>query len=152
MSFGQTIDLRGVQGSASMLEEIGERAINMRRAFIRIRKLLIEGNKKQFETRGRYLGTPWAQNAPGTLARKARLGQGSEPMVADGALERALSGGRGKRTRITRSSVSVGAALFYGRFGFGTDHSPPRPPVGISDETSRLSTSIIEDHLLGISI
>jgi hypothetical protein len=147
-----TISLQGVKASAAMLNEIGERAVNMRPAFLRIRKLLIEGNRKQFETKGAYLGTPWAKSAPGTLARKARLEQDLTPMVASGDLERALSGGRGKRTRITRSSVSVGAALFYGKFGFGTDHSPPRPPIGISDETSRESTSIIEKHLLGVSI
>lgn len=125
-----------------------------------IRRLLIEGHRKQFLSKGGFLGSPWPALAPGTLARKVRMGQSSRPMEATGALKRALEGGRGKVTRVTRSSVTVGTSLFYAVFhmkgskGKGRQrNTPARPPVGISDVQYEAALSIMERYLLkGIAL
>jgi hypothetical protein len=153
ISKGPTVqlDMHGLRDASDTLLDAAARGENMRPAFLKIRELLVEGHKKQFSTKGSFLGTPWEMNAPGTLARKARLGQGSEPMVATGDLRDSLAGGKGKRSRVSRSSVSVGTSLFYSVFHIRPRRQgvPARPPVGISEGQRKAALLTMENYILG---
>jgi hypothetical protein len=145
------LDMHGLRETTGLLRDAADRGDDMRPAMLQIKELLIAGHKKQFSSKGSFLGTPWPANAPSTLARKARLGQSSEPMEATGALKESLAGGRGKRSRVSRSSVSVGTALFYSVFHINPkrDGVPARPPVGISEGQRMAALVIMENHILG---
>lgn len=156
ISRGPTVqlDMHGLRDASGLLQDAAARGEDMRPAMLRIKELLIQGHKQQFSSKGSFLGTPWPANAPGTLARKAREGQGSEPMVATGALRESLAGGKGKRSRVSRSSVSVGTSLFYSVFHINPKRKgvPARPSVGISEGQRRAALTIMENHVLGRSI
>lgn len=151
MPLGVDINVYGAGQSASAMRRIGARGADMRPAMSAIRELLIEGNRRQFETSGGFLGEPWERLAPGTVARKARMGQEATPMVATGALRESLEGGRGKRSRVTRSSVMVGTSLFYAIFHIkGTSKGvPARPPLGIADSERVAALELIHRFLTG---
>lgn len=151
------IEVTGLDVTNNMLIEAAARGEDVRPAMRRIKALLIEGHKKQFESEGQFLGTPWPEDSPETLARKAREGIPSLGGVMEdsGDLRQALAGGKGSRTRVSRGSVSVGvqsiAALFTqgGASGGRRGSQPARPVLGI-DEAERVeSTMIIRDFLLG---
>lgn len=148
---GMELNVAGLQHTSEMLQEAAARGYDMRPAMLQIRDLLIEGHKEQFASQGRFLDTPWPENAPGTLANKARLGQGSTPMVASGDLERSLSGGRGKRSRVGKGSVSVGTNLWYAIFAMSGTKSgePARTPVGINEAQTEAALTLMQEHLLG---
>ena len=150
------LDMRGLKASGTLLRDIAERGENMRSAMLRIKELLIEGHRKQFSSGGSFLGTPWEPNAPGTLARKAREGIPSlnRPMVASGDLMESLSGGKGARSRVSKSGVSVGTSLFYAVFHINPKRKgmPARPPVGINEAERETALTIIERHLMGRSL
>jgi hypothetical protein len=153
---GVDVDVYGAGTAAGALRRIGAHAVDPRPAMIAIRELLAEGNRQQFASRGSFLSTPWPSNSPGTLARKARMGQGSSPMQASGALGAAIGGGAGKRTRVSRTSVSVGVApsLFYAVFHFKDivrsrgGAEPARPPIGISLAERQTALTILEHYLM----
>jgi hypothetical protein len=152
------LQMDGIGASSAMLRDAAARGEDMRPAMARIRDLLIEGHKEQFATQGSFLGTPWPENSPETLARKARAGIPSlnSPMVASGDLEQSLSGGRGGRTRVSKGSVSVGTSLFYAIFairgasGGRRGSEPARPPLGINEAERLTSIRIMTDYLLGL--
>lgn len=136
-----------------MLTDIADRGENMRPAMLRIKELLIEGHRQQFASSGSFLGTPWEANAPGTLARKAREGIPSlnRPMVATGDLQESLSGGKGGRSRVSKSGVSVGTSLYYAIFHISPKRKgvPARPPVGVNEAQRGAAIAIMERHLMG---
>lgn len=150
MIFEATIDTRG---TVAMLEGIASRSGDLRPAFKSIRELLIAGHKKNFEQEGAMFGDPWPSLSQETLARKARQGLPSTPLVATGALQRALGGGRGKRTGVTRTLVRVGVAQFYSRFhqagapGGRRGRMPRRQVVGINRQQRDKALSIIQTYL-----
>lgn len=157
MKRGASVDLEvaGLQHTSEMLQEAAARGYDMRPAMRKIRDLLIEGHKEQFATQGGFLGTPWPPNAPGTLANKARLGQGSTPMVASGATKESLAGGKGRRTRVSKGSVSVGTSIWWtifamaGASGGRKGTEPARPPIGINEAETEAALTLMEEHLLG---
>jgi hypothetical protein len=136
-----------------MLTDIADRGENMRPAMLRIKELLIAGHTEQFRSGGSFLGTPWEANAPGTLTRKAREGVSSlnRPMVASGDLMESLSGGKGGRSRVSKSGVSVGTSLFYAIFHINPKRKgvPPRPPVGVNEAQRATALAMMEHHLMG---
>ncbi len=139
-----------------MLTDVADRGENMRPAMLRIKELLVEGHAQQFRSDGAFLGTPWEGNAPSTLARKAREGIPSlnRPMVATGALQESLSGGKGGRSRVSKGAVSVGTSLFYALFHINPKRKgmPARPPVGINDAQRTAALRIMDNHLMGRSL
>lgn len=75
--------------------------------------------------------------------------QSFDPLTASGALQRAIHGGRGRFTRVTRSSVAVGVSLFYARFHLAkSGRLPRRQMIGIAPSTERQAMAIIERHLV----
>lgn len=143
-------EVLGEDIAARQLREMGDRGGDMRPPLLLIRELLVEGHQQQFSSQGSFFGAPWAPNAPGTLARKAREGQGGRVMRGTGALEAALRGGKGRKGRVTRTTASAGVSLFYAGFGHrGTKRQPPRPLVGITESQRGVSLGLLERHLLG---
>jgi hypothetical protein len=152
-----SLEMEGLGATNQMLLDAAARGEDMRPAMERIKVLFIEGHKEQFASKGGFLGTPWPQNSPETLARKAREGVPglSGAMVDSGDLEQALSGGKGSRTRVSRGSVSVGVSLFKALFAQGgasggrRGDEPARPVLGINEAERQESLGILSDYLLG---
>jgi phage gpG-like protein len=147
------LNTRGLDTTTDMLGEIGDRAEDMRPAMLVVRELLVAGNKKVFESRGGAIGTPWPDLASSTVARKARSGipSLSSVMVETGDLQESLSGGKGARSRVTRSMVSAGTSLFYAVFHMAGSRGgkvPARPPIGIPETERQESLTIMERYLL----
>lgn len=129
------------------------RATDMRPAFRAIRELIISGHKRNWASQGQHLGERWPANTIGTIERKARMGQSLDPLTATGALHRAVHGGRGRYSRVSRTSVSVGVSLFYARFQLAKKgRVPRRPMVGIARTTEQAALKIVETYLVkGVS-
>lgn len=146
------LDVSGVAAARDDLVGIADRATDMRPAMRVVKHLLVEGNEKVFTSKGSAIGVPWPDLKPGTLARKARTGipSLSSLMVESGDLEVAATGGKGSRSRATRSSASAGVSPFYAVFHLGARDGelPPRPPVGIPADTEFESLTIMERFLI----
>lgn len=151
------VEIVGAREAVADLAAIGERARDPRPAMRQVKGILAEGVKKQYASRGGHLNTPWPANAPGTLARKARLGQSAETLTASGALGTALSGGKGKRHRATRSSVTIGTNIWYARFAqagttgagkHGQTRAPERRIMGISKSDRAKALRDVERYIL----
>jgi hypothetical protein len=147
-----SMEVRGAKDAARRIEEIGERAEDMRPAMRLIKVILEEGHARQFATKGSFLGTPWPENSPETVARKARSGAPSlaSQMVESGDLQESLSGGKGGRSRVSKGGVSVGTSLFYALFHLNPqrDGMPARPVVGVNREQEETALSLIERHVI----
>lgn len=149
--------MEGLPESAAMLQEAAARGEDMRPAMYRVGLLFQEGHREQFATRGGFLGTPWPENSPETLLRKARSGNSwsGSPLIEEGDLQQAVDGGKGGFLRARKGSVSVGVTDFKARFAQGGASGnrrgvePARPILGISESESRESLSILTSYLLG---
>lgn len=143
------------KAASSMLEGIAKRGGDLRPAMILVKAILAKGLAKNVATKGRYFGTPWPALSPATLARKARQGDPSETLNASGRLLQALLGGSGRRTRVSRTRVSVGVsgdffeALFTqagaskGRRG----NQPARPVLGITETEQQAAVAVLQRYL-----
>lgn len=126
-------DVIGDEDAIRHLVETGNRAKDLRPAARSIRTLLVEGHKKNWLTRGAFLGSTWPPLKPSTVKNWG----GGEVGVASGRLKAAVMGGKGAQTKATRSSVSVGvkgipeAHLFAGgRKGGRGGVQAARPIIG----------------------
>lgn len=151
------LEMEGFGAAAARLRDAAARGEDMRPAMQRVRLVLIEGHKEQFDSHGSHLGTLWPENSPETLARKAREGVPSLGglMVNEGSLREALAGGAGSRSRVGKGSVSVGVSLISGLFAQGGASGnrrgvePARPVVGIGEQEKQTSLGILTDFLIG---
>jgi hypothetical protein len=142
-------DVSGAVEAARHVDEVGERASDARPVLKIVQKVIADGVEANFRGGGGRFGEPWEPNRPGTLARKARMGQGSETLVGNGDLGAALTGGKGKRRRLGKSSTAVGVALFYARFlNDGTKFMPRRKVIGISDADRARSVNYVERYVI----
>lgn len=159
MIFDAYVDPR--QATAE-LSGIAARAGDMKGPFAAIRELMFAGFGENWNSRGALFGRSWPALSPATLARKSRMGEGSETLVraGSGALQEALTGSAGSTGRVTVSTVRAGVSgrsLFYARFaqaGASGDNrrgtEPARPIVGISRRTQAEATTIIREYLMGL--
>lgn len=123
----------------------------MKPAFAAIRSLIIEGHKRQFDSKGSFLGTPWPPLAQATIDHKLAKGESANPLEATEALKTALSGGTGRSTSVTKSGVRVGVGkkVWYALFaGKGTKHEPARPITGMSLSGSEEALNILERFVM----
>jgi hypothetical protein len=147
----------GDKEAAAKIQLVGAKAENATPAFVAIRELLLEGHKRQFESKGAFLGTPWAPLSPATIERKGREGESSEILNATGALATALGGGQGKVGTVGKSFARAGVSgkLFQARFaqagagGKRRGDESPRPIVGIGLSEGQEAIDILEAFLLG---
>lgn len=135
--------------STAMLRLMAVRAGNMRPVFTVVRDMMLRDQRRNFDSRGGVFGDRWAALSP--------LTRGSEPLVDTGRLAAAARGGKGKVTRISKSTVRVGinSDIFYARFhqagapaGSRKGTLPQRDVVGINDQTSAKSITLIQRYLL----
>ena len=145
-------DLRAVE---RRLAKMADRAIDMRPAMQMVKQVMTEGHIKNFESQGTEFGGKWPLNAPGTVARKLRMGQGTEPMKATGALEKAIHGGKGRRTRVGKTSVRVGVSLPQARYNLIGSYTaatnsrrPRRATIGMSRGTRSRALEICERFIV----
>jgi phage gpG-like protein len=148
------IELIGASEVEADVKGVAERSSDARPAMRLVRDLMREGIKKNFETSGAYLGDSWRQLAPGTLARKAREGKDAKPLVADGGLEAALTGGKGKTSSATRTQAKAGISLWYGVFaqsGASGDRKgtePARKIIGFTRRNQLKAGRMVEDYII----
>lgn len=147
------MSISGVDAAVGELHDLVVRAEDMSPAMQQVKALLLAGHRKQFQSKGAYLGTPWEKDAPATVAKKARHGLASlsSTMVFSGDLQQAAEGGPGSRSRATRSMASAGVDIFYARFHINPrrDEVPARPMVGIHPRDEEFALRIVESRLMG---
>jgi len=147
------LELEGDEKVIHDLTKAAERAKDARPAMRKVREIMEAANRKVFETSGAYLGEPWAQLAPGTLARKARKHQDSRILRATEVLALSMSGGKGRRGGATRTTARAGTSVWYAVFTRGTKNaghgasSPARPIVGFTKSDRRKSIRVVEKWL-----
>lgn len=152
------VQVIGEKEAAQKLYLLGARAENATPAFIAIRALLFEGHKRQFESQGEFLGTPWAPLTEATVERKTRQGLPNEVLKATGALETALRGGAGKVGTVGKSFARAGVSgrLYWARFAqagasgslYRRGSEIARPIVGISIEEGVEAVDILESFIV----
>jgi len=69
-----------------------------------------------FATKGRAIGTPWRPLSPATVARKARSGQTSDPLIGTGAMKSAF------QSRVSSKEAVISNPTPYFRY-----HQSNRP-------------------------
>lgn len=144
------IDIRGDEDLVDELDQLGEKAKDLRPAFNRVLKIIVARYRRRFGGGGQ-----WAPLSPATVERKSRQGLDPRVMRASGALERALtSPGRtsGRTQSVGKSTVRVGVGkrLFYARFQhFGTDHIPARPLFGWEFADRKAAINVLDDYIFG---
>jgi phage gpG-like protein len=140
-------------GAVTVIEALADRSEDLKPAMQKIRDLMVEGHKKNFESRGSFLGASWAPLSAQTTERKARQGLPQDAMQSSGALLRALSGGRGRLTSATKTQAKAGVRLFYARFhlagasGSRRGELPARPVVGMNQSQVNEANRIIRRFL-----
>lgn len=138
------VEVIGEDIAALHLDEMAARTLDLRPAFGEIRRELLAGNRRQFESRGAYFGSSWAPLAASTALRKGN----DETLVASGALRDSLIGGRGRKTSVDRSGVSVGTSVWHAHFAQrGTASEPARQIVGIAPTEIESAQRTIERYI-----
>lgn len=143
--------------AVSRLTLLGERAENLRPVFTTIRDLMLADQRRNFDSRGGVFGEKWPATSTETMRRKhEREGLPGSVLTASGELAAAARGGKGKFTRITKSTVKVGInkRIFYARFhqagapkGSRRGALPKRELVGLTPATRHKSLSLIAAYL-----
>lgn len=140
--------------AVGLLSGFGDRAGDMRPALGIVRELMVQGHEENFESRGSFLGSSWPPLSDQTVARKARQGLTPEPLIGEsGSLLASLSGGKGKVSRVTRTSARAGTSVFYARFHQGgasgkrRGEMPARPLVGMGESEFQAALSVISRYL-----
>ena len=140
------VSVKGEARARLHLDDVGDRAKDPKAVLNRIADTLQSDQAANFRGQGSMFGG-WAPNAPATLERKGS----SRPLVATGALEQSLQKGRGKGKvrRVTKTRVTLGTSLFYGRFHqAGTSRGvPQRKIVGIRPVRTRLAVKMLERYI-----
>jgi hypothetical protein len=144
----------GPKEAADKLLVMGEKATNATPAFAAVAALLVEGHKRQFESKGAFLGTPWPADTPATQARKLTAGIEGGINVDSGAMESAAMGGTGKVEVATPSMARAGISgrIYWARFaqaGLSGRRIPPRPVVGIGASEGQEAIEMLEAFIIG---
>lgn len=144
------VDVLGDEELSDDLDDLGDRAGNMRPAFLAVLRFVMVPR-----LRSRFTGAGWTPLADATVERKRRAGQDTRILRATGALEDALTGyGRatGRLQTVGKSTVRIGAGkkLFYARFHqFGTKKMPKRELFGWEPADRTKALKLIDRYLFG---
>lgn len=139
---GIEIDAAGDGMAAEMLSRIGRRARQPRPAFHAIFKILREGEREAFSSRGATIGEAW----PGLSKATKRIKGHGQPLRASGDLIASLTlpFARGRVAEAAGQSARFGTSLFYARFV-----ARRRPMVGASQPTGHRAAEAMLRFLLG---
>jgi hypothetical protein len=108
-----------IEGDGQLIhdvKEIGHRASDAKPVLTVIQKLMEEGAREQFETRGARGGKEWQPDKDETVKRKEREGFGDELEVRTSETRDSLFGGAGVIRRLSKSSTTFGTRVFQARF------------------------------------
>lgn len=132
----------------------------------RVARILEEGTRRNFETRGVSGGSPWRDLAHATVARKRREGLDPRILRATGRLYHSLVGGAGPARglggrfepgrgdhveRIAGSQLTWGSSVSYGIFHQSSAPRrviPYRPPVRLSQQMRRDAAKAMQQALV----
>lgn len=130
----------GEDAAARRLRELADRASDAKPALERVAVMLQRRHASNFAGQGSAFGG-WPPLAAATVARKGH----STPLVATGALQRAMQPGRGKGKvrRVSKTRVTLGTSLFYARF----HQAGGRPVVGITGTDAKVAVRMIERYI-----
>lgn len=127
------------------LQDLADRARNMRPATRVSREILRAGLKKNAESKGAYFGDSWPPNSPSVQFKKGSAGD--RTLEWTGALLTALKGGKGKRGSATKKTASAGVNIFYARFHQApAEHLPERRVVGVSTGDRRQIVRVVKRY------
>lgn len=132
---------------------IGVRAENYMPVGRKVAQVIAKSNRRQFQTRGSYYGTPWRPLAPSTLKDKARHGFTSRPLVRTGDLKRSFTRVPFPIQEITKTSIRVGSDnrvarwQQYGTHLRGRRHIPPRVMQRIGKEMNEEILRVVNDYV-----
>lgn len=146
------LEVKGDKVAIAKIDELSDRAGDLQPVFRAAGEIIAKGLKRQFETRGAYLGgkgTPWKPLAAATVERKSRQGLPADVLVAAGALAASLTGGKGHVLRIAKTQVRVGTKDFKARFHQGgtSQGEPARKLVGIAKNDREAIFRLVRKHL-----
>lgn len=130
----------GDEEAERRLRDLAERATDVRPALHRIADLIQRDQAQNFASGGGKFGK-WPALAAATAKRKGN----ATPLVATGALERAMQPGRGKGRvrRVTKTKITAGTSLFYARF----HQAHGRPVVGITTVRGKVAARLVERYI-----
>jgi len=105
---------------------------------------------QQFNTQGKYFGTPWAKLAPSTLKARKKKGKTGKIMQVSGVLFDSVFG-----QVVGGGQVQAGVSMLYGTYlHYGTKSMPPRPilpTMGLPAETLEEMSMIIGEYIMRVS-
>ena len=109
-----------------------------------------EGERRQFESEGRYGAGGWKRLAPSTVETKSRLGYSGGILVRTGALMRGLTEKGGDHLEeIKPLEMRIGVRNRVARFHqWGTVNMPARPVIKLPEEQRRRWHKIIHRYLV----
>jgi phage gpG-like protein len=118
----------------------------------RVARILEEGTRQNFATRGASGGSPWRDLAPSTVARKRREGLDPRILRATGRLYASLVGhGPDHVESISGGQLTWGSRVPYGVFHQSSGprtRLPYRPPVRLSQRMRRDAVRAMQQALV----
>ena len=97
-----------------------------------------------FDTRGRVIGEQWKRLSPATVARKARSGYPSDPLIATGAMKGSF------RTIVTSDSAVIGNTAEYFKYHQSNKPRaklPRRVMMKIGNNQKTMVVRVFQEHL-----
>lgn len=125
-----TVEVRGADQAASLLERIGRRA-NGRLVLRGLLDDIMAVQRERYEGKG----VRWRKLAASTLATDRRQGRDPRPLIASGELMRSLTvpGHPEQVVKVRPGELRFGTSVFYARFHHkGQGGMPKRAVVGFS--------------------
>ena len=136
------LDIKGDRAAIKVIDQLGDRAVNLRPVLTDIGDIIEEGIARNFEAGGGEFGEPWPALATSTLERKARQGLSPEVLRAMGDLEASLTGGEGAVKRVAKFQVRVGTKRYVARF-----QQQRRAVIGISTQDRKRIFRLLRRHM-----
>lgn len=146
--------VRKLQGVAREIRAMGHRVDDISPVGPRIGALLSSAVRRQFTTKGAYLGTPWRALSARTIADKVAKGlPAPSPLVRSGALKVSFIGRPMRIEKYGKDSLTYGSDLKRamwqqkGTHRNGKRHIPPRVMLKIGREQRSQISDIIEKYV-----
>lgn len=148
------VDVSGLQDAKTRIKAINVRAKNLTPMWPKVGSYLAAVNRKQFTTRGVYLGTPWSPLQPEYASWKLSHGYGRRPLVLSGALKtsytsRPMSVERYyKKSALFGSSNRLAPYHQHGTRRNGKRAIPARPVMAMTPQVKRDIGNMIGEYVV----
>ena len=138
---------------AKELRSMDRRVDNLIPIWPRVGNMLARNSRRQFSTRGAFLGKPWKPLKAKTMEEKARHGFGRQPLVRSGGLKASFTGRPMGIEHYTPKSAKFGSDLNVagwqqgGTFRNGKRAIPPRVILHMRREDYKELRRMIVDYV-----